>query len=327
MAKYASKVIAQAKAWLGCKESDGSHKKIIDTYNAHKPLARGYTVKYTDAWCATFVSAVAISCGYTDIIPTECGCGEMVKLLQKIGAWDESDSRKPNPGDILFFNWQAAATGDDTGWPDHVGIVEKVEGNTITLIEGNYSNSVKRRTLQVDDKRIRGYGVPKYDAEPAAEPEHWYRIRKSWEDAKSQVAAYKDPEAAKKNCPEGYSVFNWNGNCIYYNGGGEFVTDAKELFIRGVQDACGATDDGIAGPETLSKTVTISATVNKKHPVVVHVQMYLYALGYEEVGTADGIAGPKFTSALAHFQQDNECTPTGIAEAWGKTWQKLLELA
>lgn len=170
MAKYASKVIAQAQAWLGCKESDGSHKKIIDTYNAHKPLARGYKVKPTDAWCATFVSAVAISCGYTDIIPTECGCGEMVKLLQKIGAWDENDSRKPNPGDILFFNWEAKATGDDTGWPDHVGIVEKVEGNTITLIEGNYSNSVKRRTLQVDDKRIRGYGVPKYDKEPVATP-------------------------------------------------------------------------------------------------------------------------------------------------------------
>lgn len=166
MSKYASAVIAQAKAWLGCNEYDGSHKKIIDVYNSHKPLARGYAVKYTDAWCATFVSAVAIKLGYTDIIPPECGCGEMVKLLQKIGAWDERDNRKPNPGDILFFNWQAKSTGDDTGWPDHVGIVEKVDGNTITLIEGNYSNSVKRRTLNVDDKRIRGYGVPKYDAEP-----------------------------------------------------------------------------------------------------------------------------------------------------------------
>lgn len=35
-----SKVVEIAKGWLGCKESDGSHKKIIDTYNACKPLPR-----------------------------------------------------------------------------------------------------------------------------------------------------------------------------------------------------------------------------------------------------------------------------------------------
>lgn len=34
-----------ADAWLGCKESDGSHKPIIDIYNAHEPLAQGYQVK------------------------------------------------------------------------------------------------------------------------------------------------------------------------------------------------------------------------------------------------------------------------------------------
>ena len=55
-----SKVVEIAKGWLGCKESDGSHKKIIDTYNACKPLPRSYAVKYTDAWCATFASAVGI---------------------------------------------------------------------------------------------------------------------------------------------------------------------------------------------------------------------------------------------------------------------------
>ena len=74
MSKYASKVIAQAVAWLGKNEKDGSHKDMIDIYNAHRPLARGYKVKYTDAWCATFVSAVAVKLGYTGIIPTECSC-------------------------------------------------------------------------------------------------------------------------------------------------------------------------------------------------------------------------------------------------------------
>ena len=54
------KVVKIAVSYLGCKEADGSHRKIIDLYNSHKPLARGYAVKYTDAWCSTFASAVAI---------------------------------------------------------------------------------------------------------------------------------------------------------------------------------------------------------------------------------------------------------------------------
>lgn len=169
MAKYASKVIAQAKAWLGYNEKDGSHKEIIDVYNSHKPLARGYKVTYKDAWCATFASAVAIKLGYTDIIPPECGCGEMVKLFQKLGAWVENENRIPNPGDYIFYDWDDDGKGDNKGWPDHVGIVEKVSGDTITVIEGNYSDSVKRRSIKVNAKKIRGYGVPKYDAEKKEE--------------------------------------------------------------------------------------------------------------------------------------------------------------
>jgi hypothetical protein len=168
--KYASKVVEQAREWLGRKESDGTHKYIIDTYNAHKPLARGYAVQYNDAWCATFVSAVSIKLGYTDIIPTECSCSKMIELLKKMGCWVEDDARVPNSGDLIFYDWQdtnpAAENRND---PDHVGIVEKVSGNTITVIEGNYYESVKRRTLAVNGKYIRGYGVPKYDKETAVE--------------------------------------------------------------------------------------------------------------------------------------------------------------
>ena len=169
MAKYASKVVEQAKAWLGLKEADGSFKAIIDTYNAHKPLARGYKVKYIDEWCATFVSAVAIKLGYTDIIPTECSCTKMIELLKNIDAWDEHDDRVPKPGDLIFYNWEAAATGDDTTDTDHVGIVEYVKNGVITVIEGNYSQSVKRRQIPVNYRYIRGYGVPKYDTEKKKE--------------------------------------------------------------------------------------------------------------------------------------------------------------
>lgn len=168
--KYASKVVSQAQAWLGLKESNDSHKKIIDIYNSQKPLPVGYKLKYTDAWCAGFVSAVAIKTGYTDLIPCECSCPRMITLMKNKGIWVENENRKPNPGDIIFYDWDDSGSGDNKGSADHVGIVEKVEGNTITVIEGNYGNAVKRRTLAVNGRYIRGYGVPKYDAEPKEEP-------------------------------------------------------------------------------------------------------------------------------------------------------------
>ncbi len=99
-----------------------------------------------------------------------------------------------------------------------------------------------------------------------------------------------------------------------------------EQFVRDVQDACGATVDGKAGNETLSKTVTVSAKKNRTHAVVAAVQKRLVALGYVEVGTADGVAGAKFTSAVAHFQQDNGCTVDGEITARKKTWKKLLAM-
>lgn len=155
-------VVKQAQKWLGRKEADGSHRAIIDIYNQHRPLARNYIVKYTDSWCATFVSAVSIVCGYTAIIPTECGCEQMINLFKKLGSWVENDAYVPSSGDVIFYNWQDSGVGDNVGVADHVGIVEKVSGTTITVIEGNYSDSVKRRHIKVNGRFIRGYGVPKY---------------------------------------------------------------------------------------------------------------------------------------------------------------------
>lgn len=97
-------------------------------------------------------------------------------------------------------------------------------------------------------------------------------------------------------------------------------------FIRDVQAATGSATDGIAGPETLRNTVTVSAYKNRTHPVVKPVQQRLFSLGYTQVGDPDGIAGTKFTQAVQAFQRDNGCVADGELTARNKTWRKLLEL-
>lgn len=164
-----NRVVTAAQGWLGRKESDGSHRAIIDLYNSHKPLARGYPVKYTDPWCAAFVSAAAIQAGLTAIIPTECGCEEYIKRFQALGAWVEEDGYIPSPGDYIFYDWQDDGKGDCTGRADHVGIVISCDGKTVRVIEGNLNNAVGCRTLPVNGQYIRGYGVPDY-ASLADEP-------------------------------------------------------------------------------------------------------------------------------------------------------------
>lgn len=122
------------------------------------------------------------------------------------------------------------------------------------------------------------------------------------------------------------------GICNYYGVEYKAATDAEsayslEQFIRDVQAATGSVVDGIAGPETIGNTVTVSAQKNRTHPVVRFVQKRLYALGYTQVGAADGIAGPKFECAVIAFQAGHGCWVDGELTAKNKTWRKLLGMA
>ena len=155
--------IEAAENWLGCKEEDGSHQPIIDLYNSYEPLAQGYEVKYTDQWCATFVSAAAIDAGLTQIIPTECGCQRQIGLFQQLGTWREEDDYKPLPGDIIYYCRNNTNSSDDcTDWSDHVGIVVGTNGGMMKVIEGNYGDAVGYRYLPVNAPIIRGFAVPDF---------------------------------------------------------------------------------------------------------------------------------------------------------------------
>lgn len=155
-------VVAQAKGWVGRKEADGSHREIIDIYNTIQPLPRGYRMTYSDPWCATFVSAVAQAVGLTDIIYPECACDPMIALYKAAGRWCEDDAYRPQPGDVIFYDWQDNGYGDNMGSSDHVGLVIGVDGSTIRIIEGNCSDAVMYTNRQINGRYIRGFGLPNY---------------------------------------------------------------------------------------------------------------------------------------------------------------------
>lgn len=157
-------VLAVCQSWLGLSRSNLSHKPIIDMYNSHYPLARGYRVTYFDDYCDTFVSAVFISLDATDLIcGTECGVEEHVKLFQNGGIWNEDGSSVPKKGDIIVFNWDDS-TQPNYGYSDHIGLVENVDDTWIHTIEGNMNGgTVGRRNIPIGWGYIRGFAHPKYD--------------------------------------------------------------------------------------------------------------------------------------------------------------------
>lgn len=159
-----SEVVNLAKSWIGKNEKDGSYKSIIDIYNGYKgTFPRGTKMKYGWSWCACTWSALAIKLGYTDIMPIEISCYYLIEAAKKMGCWQENDGYVPKAGDGILYDWDDNGSGDNKGYPDHVGTVEKVANGKITVIEGNCSNQVKRRVIPVNGRYIRGFITPKYD--------------------------------------------------------------------------------------------------------------------------------------------------------------------
>lgn len=163
------KIINQLREWIGFNAENGGRNAIIDTYNAIRPLPQGYKAKYSDSWCAITLSAAAHLCGYpTDIFPYECSCQRMIEKAKSMGIWRENEDYLPQRGDIVLFDWQDSGDGDNTGWADHVGVVETADpiSSTFWTIEGNTNingvRQVGRKSYSVNQRYLRGFICPNY---------------------------------------------------------------------------------------------------------------------------------------------------------------------
>lgn len=147
------KIINKAISFLGVKEPTGDDQ-FIKLYN--QLTNTGFSMAV--AWCAIFVTAVARLVGVaTSLIPTFASCDAGVKWFKNKGRYEKSKyyggTYTPKRGDIVFYSSKHTQS-DST----HVGYVVNVMSSSLKAIEGNKSDAVGYRTINLNDKYIIGYG-------------------------------------------------------------------------------------------------------------------------------------------------------------------------
>lgn len=149
-------IVAKAVSQIGYKEK-GNNDTIYGAW---------YGMNY-QPYCMMFVSWCAAQCGIsTGTIPKLAYVPYCVDFYQKQGRYKAKGTYKPQPGDLIIY-----------GSNSHIGIVEKVQGNTVFTIEGNTSangnssngDGVYRRSRALNDSWIKGYCLPDYKEEEEVE--------------------------------------------------------------------------------------------------------------------------------------------------------------
>lgn len=136
------KFVSVAESQIGYHEGNNNNTK----YGAW------YGLNY-NPWCAMFVSWCAAQAGILySVVPRYCYCPYGVNEYQSIGRFSSRNSGYiPKRGDVIFYQ--------EGGVSSHTGIVTGVSGNTVYTVEGNTSDMVARRTHNLNDTYILGYGM------------------------------------------------------------------------------------------------------------------------------------------------------------------------
>ena len=150
------RLLAIAASQLGYRESSLNYCVLEDgSVKGYTRYGDWYGDPYGD-WCAMFLSFCLY---YADIdeteLPYESGCASWTDALSERGLYASAEDYLPAEGDLVFFDY-------DGDWlADHVGLACRVDGESGTLqtIEGNWGDSVERRSYLLSDPDILGYGV------------------------------------------------------------------------------------------------------------------------------------------------------------------------
>lgn len=141
-----NKLVSIAKQKIGIREGTGAHIALVNEYNSIRPLPQGYRLKTSDSWCAAFVSVCAKEAGLADF-PFECSVRRMYNKAKAA----KRTSKTPKVGSLVVYDWGT------NGTLDHIGIIESIDGDILTVIEGNFANAVGRRKISKKSSVIYAY--------------------------------------------------------------------------------------------------------------------------------------------------------------------------
>ncbi|WJN63042.1 endolysin [Streptomyces phage phiScoe3] len=154
MSTEVQKILSLAEGEVGYHEGrSNGHWNNKEKYAAEVP---GLAWADYQAWCATFVSWLALKADLADQYPRTASCEAGVAWFKKRGRFSEY----PAIGAQVFYG---------PGGGTHTGIVVSFDGSTITTIEGNTNDNgsaegdgVYRKVRQRKSDFVYGYGYPKF---------------------------------------------------------------------------------------------------------------------------------------------------------------------
>lgn len=155
------KVIKVAKAELGYKEKPINITKFAADFDKMYPDFYN-TRKQGAEWCDIFVDWCFVQAyGEKDALKLLCqpkkSAGAGCKYSYQYFKDKKQTGKTPKVGSQIFFG---------SKYPTHTGLVIEVDKSTVTTIEGNKDNSVKKCKYPIDSAKIYGYGYPKYTDTP-----------------------------------------------------------------------------------------------------------------------------------------------------------------
>lgn len=222
---------------LDSKTANAGHNNYTkygrDLYNAgyYNGNKNGY------AWCDQFVDWLFFKVyGAKEGQRIECQTSELGACCTYSMQYYKAKGRldmNPKVGDQIFFRY-SSGTGSD-----HTGIVVDVTSTTVTTVEGNSSDVVKKITYKRGDKTIVGYGHPLYPEEVK----------------KEVLLTFQFPQLQKGDNNYNVKILQVLLNGLGYNCGvvdGDFGNNTFEA-VKKYQKANGLTVDGIVGQQTLNK--------------------------------------------------------------------------
>lgn len=311
-------ILSVAKVYLGYKEGYNNDNIFGDWYGMPN-----------QPWCAMFVSYCMSKAGVSqNVVKKFASCTTGWNWFANRGETRNKDF-VPQRGDIIFFDWDP----EEENGIDHVGIVDRVENNTVYTVEGNNNDQVNEYSYPLGSTNIYGYVVPSYtgDETMSNTPTLIPSTGEEGETSSSYPTIAKGSTgtyvtlAQEKLISKGYPLSDYGADGIFGN-----ETDSV---VRDFQRDNGLVADGIIGKNTWAKLNITNNNMPSSYPGsvigmgargdnVVKIQNELIRRGYDVPGGADGQYGSGCKEAVIEFQEDNGLDADGIV---GKqTWDMLF---